>query len=438
MFPGAEMRIANLCAALAGLLCSSAFALEPGEIFLMTRASVVAVTATDARQGTLIQASGVLVGAGDVVTNCHLVRQATGLEVRQGTEKRGAVLRYQDLERNLCQLALQSPLAEGRPVSDFIASTRIAVGQPVYAVTVPYGDDYTLLRGMVAGMTSRQGETARLPRIDVAVAPGSSGGGLFDDKGRLVGIVTAGLTDAQNLNIVLPSEWILEIPKRNLDRIAAGVNTAEAIAEPTAKPESAVTGNAALTDIRPGAQWKYRMYTEGKSVGTVTFDVTGVSGDRIRERITREGFNAYRFDRDVAINERLDGFHPLIRLPGGYQLPEVVPYYPKQKGPKAGESWPEVSGEFYVPRAGKRQLNTKVFVRKKERISVPAGAFDTFVFEATAEPVFWQSSPHVVRCRYWYAENASRPVKMEIEVLAGYTIGNTKETYELVSFGLGR
>lgn len=433
-----DMRSASLWAATATLLCGSAFALEPGEIFQMTRASVVAITATDTRQGTRIQGSGVLVGAGDVVTNCHLVRQAVELEVRQGNEKRGAVLRYQDLERNLCQLSLQSPLTEARPVTDFIASTHIDVGQLMYAVTVPYGDEHTFLRGMVAGLMNRQGETARLLRIDVGVAPGSSGGGLFDDKGRLAGIVTAGLTDAQNLNIVLPSEWILEIPKRNLDRVAAGVNPDGARAEPAAKPQSAVTVNTDLTDIRAGAQWKYRMFTQGKSVGTVTFDVTRVSGERVRERITREGFNAYRFDREVGINERLEGFHPLIRLPGGYQLPEVVPYYPKQKGPKVGESWPELSGEYYIPRAGTRQLKSKVFVKKQEHISVPAGAFDTWLFEVTAEPVFWQSSPHVVKCRYWYAEKASRPVKMEIEILAGYTIGNTKETYELVSYSLGK
>jgi S1-C subfamily serine protease len=37
-----------------------------------------------------------------------------------------------------------------------------------------------------------------------AISPGSSGGGLFDQAGRLIGITTSSIRGAQNLNFAIP------------------------------------------------------------------------------------------------------------------------------------------------------------------------------------------------------------------------------------------
>jgi hypothetical protein len=42
----------------------------------------------------------------------------------------------------------------------------------------------------------------------VAISQGSSGGGLFNDKGELVGITTFQIEEGQNLNFALPVEWL--------------------------------------------------------------------------------------------------------------------------------------------------------------------------------------------------------------------------------------
>ena len=44
-----------------------------------------------------------------------------------------------------------------------------------------------------------------------AISRGSSGGGLFDKEGRLVGLTTLYLEGGQNLNFALPVEWIDEV-----------------------------------------------------------------------------------------------------------------------------------------------------------------------------------------------------------------------------------
>jgi hypothetical protein len=51
--------------------------------------------------------------------------------------------------------------------------------------------------------------------VTAPVSPGSSGGGLFDAQGRLIGITTLYLKDSQQLNFAIPVEWIAALPTRN-------------------------------------------------------------------------------------------------------------------------------------------------------------------------------------------------------------------------------
>ena len=44
-----------------------------------------------------------------------------------------------------------------------------------------------------------------------AISPGSSGGGLFDSEGRLVGFTTLYIVGGQSLNSAMPVEWLSEI-----------------------------------------------------------------------------------------------------------------------------------------------------------------------------------------------------------------------------------
>jgi S1-C subfamily serine protease len=72
------------------------------------------------------------------------------------------------------------------------------------------------------------------------ISSGSSGGGLFDDHGRLVGItrsIVVGL-DAQNLNFAVPADWLRELPQR----FAA------------AKEKAAQTAKEKLSRIVPASQ----------------------------------------------------------------------------------------------------------------------------------------------------------------------------------------
>jgi hypothetical protein len=54
----------------------------------------------------------------------------------------------------------------------------------------------------------RDTEDGRVIQTTAPVSPGSSGGGLFNADGRLIGIVTFQYRGGQNLNFAVPADWI--------------------------------------------------------------------------------------------------------------------------------------------------------------------------------------------------------------------------------------
>ena len=57
-----------------------------------------------------------------------------------------------------------------------------------------------------------------------AISPGSSGGGLFDDQGRLLGLTSFFMSQGQQLNFALPVEWIEALPQRSTQRLVQRVS----------------------------------------------------------------------------------------------------------------------------------------------------------------------------------------------------------------------
>jgi cytochrome c-type biogenesis protein CcmH/NrfG len=85
---------------------------------------------------------------------------------------------------------------------------RLKVGEPVYAVGAPRGLELSLSDGIVSQL---RGGPPPLIQTTAAISPGSSGGGLFDAEGRLVGFTTLYIEGGQSLNFAMPVEWAGEI-----------------------------------------------------------------------------------------------------------------------------------------------------------------------------------------------------------------------------------
>lgn len=176
------------------------------QVFARVSASVVTVLALDAAGQPDGQGSGVVVAAGLVATNCHVVRGAATLRLAGPGGEQAAQWTRQLAGMDLCLLAapgLTAPPVAMRP------SPELSVGEPVYAVGNPLGFGLAVSSGLLASVQAGQPH-ARLAAT-APVSPGSSGGGLFDRQARLLGLTTAILGTGQSLNLVLPAEAVAEL-----------------------------------------------------------------------------------------------------------------------------------------------------------------------------------------------------------------------------------
>jgi len=173
------------------------------DVYEIVSKSVVVVYGHDSAGKRNIIGSGVVLPSGDVATACHVVRNASSSVVKHNGKEYEAQIAHVDLDRDVCLLRLPIPIS---PAIKFGASEILKIGQRVYAVGAPKGLELTLSEGVVSSF--RSVKEGRYIQTTAAVSPGSSGGGLFDEEGRLVGLVTFYFKDGQQLNFAVPVEWI--------------------------------------------------------------------------------------------------------------------------------------------------------------------------------------------------------------------------------------
>jgi S1-C subfamily serine protease len=132
--------------------------------------------------------------AGDVVTNAHVLADATNATVRlaDGRDYPAQLVGYSTLH-DIAVLRIKVDFKRPRPVP-IGTSADLKVGQKVYAIGNPFGLDWTLTTGIVSALDRSQptedgrGVIEHLIQTDAAINPGNSGGPLLDSAGRLIGI----------------------------------------------------------------------------------------------------------------------------------------------------------------------------------------------------------------------------------------------------------
>ena len=176
----------------------------PSELFKRLSASVFVVESLDSKGTTIALGSGVSIAKDEVVTNRHVVEEGKSWQVRRGDNIWAAKIAYLDSKHDLCGLWVAG--LNAAPVTVRPSST-LSVGDRVYALGNPEGLQLSLSEGLVSGL--RKFEGVSLIQTTAPISHGSSGGGLFDSQGELVGVTTFVMKDGQNLNFALPTEWVL-------------------------------------------------------------------------------------------------------------------------------------------------------------------------------------------------------------------------------------
>jgi len=196
--------------------------LTPETLFDKVAGSVVAVQAN--RPDGVAQGSGVVVAAHTVVTNRHVVEGARQVRLLQGERTWAVTSVVLDATHDLARL--DAPDLDLLAIS--VTSARaLRIGERAYTIGAPQGLELTLSEGLVSGL--RRFEWGEAIQTTAAISRGSSGGGLFDSQGQLIGITTFLFREGQNLNFALPAEWAAQIKGETLT-VRSGWNPLPAVA----------------------------------------------------------------------------------------------------------------------------------------------------------------------------------------------------------------
>ncbi|MCH4014375.1 MAG: S1C family serine protease [Solobacterium sp.] len=219
--------------------------------------SVVSITTEAVQQGQAWYGSYVTSGAGSgvilssdgyILTCAHVVDDADTVTVTtsDGTEYDAEVV-GSDTADDIAVLKIDATDLTAAVIGD---SDAASVGETVYADGNPGGTlSGTITEGIVSALNreitvetdSGEAITLNVIQTSAAVSPGSSGGGLFNDQGELIGVVNAKSSDTsdEGLGFAIPINDAISIAKNIIE------NGAFSVSESTNNMSSDMTGGAA-------------------------------------------------------------------------------------------------------------------------------------------------------------------------------------------------
>ncbi len=180
--------------------------------------AVATLIVFDKDQAIIGQASGFFINSeGLLVTNAHVLNGMTTVRAKLSS---GAFYELQDVKNvdKVSDIALlhfdarQNPAVVGLGNSD-----NIQPGEKVFAIGTPHGQEGTVSEGNISNR-NRDFNGRKLIQFTAPISPGSSGGGLFNNAGEVIGITSASLNisqgpqagTTQNLNYAVPINELKE------------------------------------------------------------------------------------------------------------------------------------------------------------------------------------------------------------------------------------
>ncbi len=191
-------------------------ALSPSELYKAVEKSVFVVLAApslaDAKARNIVQGSAVAVSENLLLTNCHVVLNRSLIKLIQDQTLDDATLVAAEPKADRC--VIKASKLKLVPVAGVSSFDSLAIGERAFAIGAPRSVDLafvvgtprllerTLSEGLVSGLHHQS--TRNMVQTSAPVSPGSSGGGLFDERGNLIGITTlASNGGTQNLNFAI-------------------------------------------------------------------------------------------------------------------------------------------------------------------------------------------------------------------------------------------
>ncbi len=161
--------------------------------------------------------SGVVIAKDRVVTNCHVIANASSISVIANGESFQVTGIVPDWRHDLCLVAVQEMTL---PIATMGSSKHLQYEQAVFAIGYPnFSPAPSSTSGHVKGLFAM--DDSVIIRASSTFRLGASGGGLFDDTGNLVGVITLKSPGRHAYYYNMPVEWVQAL----MDKPVLAVNT---------------------------------------------------------------------------------------------------------------------------------------------------------------------------------------------------------------------
>lgn len=167
----------------------------------------------------------ILTNSGEVITNAHVVSNATTIAVTLKGQVEPHAARVIGIDPTADIALLQISGASGLPVAHLGALSAVKVGEDVIAVgySLDMEGAPSVSRGIISAIDrsfdTGNGIYTDLIQTDAAISSGNSGGALVNANGEVIGITTfvaasSQSTTAENLNFAIPIGRAMAIVQR--------------------------------------------------------------------------------------------------------------------------------------------------------------------------------------------------------------------------------
>ncbi|MEM9488798.1 MAG: trypsin-like peptidase domain-containing protein [Myxococcota bacterium] len=181
--------------------------LSPKELVQRSKPAVVRID-VESSSGGGVGTGFFLTDDGSIATNLHVIKDATSVEIvlSDGTRRPMQSIAAIDAERDLAIIRIDG--VSDMPTLALGNSDRVEAGDEVIAIGNPLGVlDFSVSDGLISAVRPLS-DSLTVLQISAPISQGSSGGPLFNSYGEVIGVATAIISQGQNLNFGIPSNYL--------------------------------------------------------------------------------------------------------------------------------------------------------------------------------------------------------------------------------------
>ncbi len=146
------------------------------------------------------------------VTNYHVIENAFFIKIWDEMDNSYILDRIVAVDKSSDLAILVFPDGEKYKSLEYQLDAELKRGQPVTTIGSPQGIQNTVAFGNISAFPNVEGN--KVIQFTAPISHGSSGGVLFDDYGKVIGITTAVLSEGENIGFAVPIDNLIELYKQ--------------------------------------------------------------------------------------------------------------------------------------------------------------------------------------------------------------------------------